>query len=80
MRCRRHRVICATAIGVLAACIFLGGCKYSAGLLTRQDPAYAPKRADPLFVTVGFHSSIQDRQMLPLVKQEFQETVCQGLV
>jgi len=72
MRCRRHRVICATAAAVFAACIVLSGCRYSAGLLTRQDPAYAPTKADPLFVTVGVHSSIQDRQMLPLVKEEFQ--------
>jgi hypothetical protein len=62
----------ATAAAAYAAIIFLGGCGFSASLLTRQDPAYAPTKADPLFVTVGVHSTIQDRQVLPLVKQEFQ--------
>jgi hypothetical protein len=62
----------ATATAVFAASIFLGGCKTDASLLTRQDPAYAPTKADPVFVTVGAHSTIQDRQMLPLIKQEFQ--------
>jgi len=70
MRC--NRVIRSLAIGIFAACICLSGCRYSAGLLARQDPAYTPTKADPLFVTVGVHSSIQDRQMLPLVRQEFQ--------
>ena len=62
----------ATATAVLAASILLGGCKTDASLLTRQDPAYAPTKADAVFVTVGVHSTIQDRQMLPLIKQEFQ--------
>jgi hypothetical protein len=60
------------ATAVCAASILLGGCKTDASLLTRQDPAYAPTKADPVFVTVGVHSTIQDRQMLPLIKQEFQ--------
>jgi hypothetical protein len=60
------------AIAVCAASVFLGGCKTDASLLTRQDPAYAPTKVDPVFVTVGVHSSIQDRQMLALIKQEFQ--------
>jgi hypothetical protein len=60
------------AVAVCAASILLGGCKTDASLLTRQDPAYAPTKADPVFVTVGPHSTIQDRQMLPLIKQEFQ--------
>jgi hypothetical protein len=62
----------ATIAAIIAGSIFLGGCKTDASLLTRQDPAYAPTKADPVFVTVGVHSSIQDRQMLPLIKQEFQ--------
>jgi hypothetical protein len=62
----------ATATVVCAASILLGGCKTDASLLTRQDPAYAPTKADPVFVTVGVHSTIQDRQMLALIKQEFQ--------
>jgi hypothetical protein len=62
----------AVAAGVFVAIICLGGCGFSAALLARQDPAYAPMKSDPLFVTVGVHSSIQDRQMLPLIKQEFQ--------
>ena len=63
---------CLFAAAVFAASISLGGCKTDASLLTRQDPAYAPTKADPVFVTVGVHSSIQDRQMLALIKQEFQ--------
>lgn len=62
----------ATATAVCAASIFLSGCKTDASLLTRQDPAYMPTKADPVFVTVGVHSTIQDRQMLALIKQEFQ--------
>jgi hypothetical protein len=62
----------ATATAVYVASIFLGGCAFSAGLLTRQDPAYAPTKSDSVFVTVGVHSTIQDRQMLPLIKREFQ--------
>ena len=68
----RYRVNYATATAVYVASIFLGGCAYSAGLLTRQDPAYAPTKSDSVFVTVGVHSTIQDRQMLPLIKREFQ--------
>jgi hypothetical protein len=60
------------ATAVYVASIFLGGCKSEASLLTRQDPAYAPTKSDPVFVTVGVHSTIQDRQMLPLIKREFQ--------
>jgi hypothetical protein len=60
------------AVAVCAASILLGGCKTDTSLLTRQDPAYAPTKADPVFVTVGVHSTIQDRQMLPLIKQGFQ--------
>src|ERR1700675_1578344 len=62
----------ATATAVCIASIFLGGCKSEASLLTLQDPAYAPTKADPVFVTVGVHSTIQDRQMLPLITHEFQ--------
>src|ERR1700675_3566723 len=62
----------ATATAVCIASIFLGGCKSEASLLTRQDPAYAPTKSDPVFVTVGVHSSIQDRLILPLIKREFQ--------
>jgi hypothetical protein len=62
----------ATTAAIIGASIFLGGCKTDASLLTREDPAYAPTKADPVFVTVGVHSTIQDRQMLPLIKQEFQ--------
>jgi hypothetical protein len=69
--CSRFHVNCATATAVFVASIFLGGCGFSANLLTRQDPAYAPTKADPVFVTVGVHSTIQDRQMLPLITQEF---------
>jgi hypothetical protein len=61
-----------TATAVCVASIFLAGCKTDASLLTRQDPAYAPTKADPVFVTVGVHSTIQERQMLALIKQEFQ--------
>lgn len=62
----------ATAVAVYVASIFLGGCGFNAALLTRQDPAYAPTKADSIFVTVGVHSTIQDRQMLPLIKRKFQ--------
>jgi hypothetical protein len=62
----------AITTAVCIASIFLSGCKTDASLLTRQDPAYTPTKADPVFVTVGVHSTIQDRQMLPLIKQEFQ--------
>jgi hypothetical protein len=67
-----HRLNSITATAVFAAGILLAGCKTDASLLARQDPAYAPTKADPVFVTVGAHSTIQDRQMLPLIKQEFQ--------
>ena len=70
MGLHRLNYLCATA--VCSASILLTGCKTDASLLTRQDPAYAPTKADPVFVTVGVHSTIQDRQMLPLIKQEFQ--------
>jgi hypothetical protein len=63
---------CATAIAVCIASIILSGCGFPANLLTRQDPAYAPTKADPVFITVGVHSAIQDRQMLPLITHEFQ--------
>jgi hypothetical protein len=72
MVCSRYRVQYATATAVCIASIFLGGRKSDASLLTRPDPAYAPTKADPVFVTVGVHSTIQDRQMLPLIKREFQ--------
>jgi hypothetical protein len=62
----------ATATAAYAASIFLGGCEFNANLVTRADPAYAPTKADSVSVTVGVHSTIQDRQMLPLVKREFQ--------
>jgi hypothetical protein len=67
-----YRVNRATATVVCVAVIFLGGCRSNASLVTRLDPAYAPTKADPVFVTVGVHSTIQDRQMLSLIKQEFQ--------
>lgn len=67
-----HRVNYTTVTAVCIASIFLSGCKTDASLLTRQDPAYTPTKADPVFVTVGVHSTIQDRQMLVLIKQEFQ--------
>lgn len=67
-----HRLNYMTAAAVFAASICSAGCKTDASLLTRQDPAYAPTKADPVFVTVGVHSTIQDRQMLPQIKQEFQ--------
>jgi hypothetical protein len=60
------------AVAICAASIFLAGRKTDASLLTRQDPVYAPTKADPVFVTVGVHSKILDRQMLPLIKQGFQ--------
>jgi hypothetical protein len=72
MACRRFRVHSATATIAYVAIILLCGCKSNASLLTRLDPAYAPTRADPVFVTVGVHSTIQDRQMLPLIKRELQ--------
>ena len=82
MACSRYRVKYATATAVCVASIILGGCAgnhrggfshgFPANLLTRQDPAYAPTKADPVFITVGAHSTIQDRQMLPLIKHEFQ--------
>jgi hypothetical protein len=68
----RYRVKYATATAVCVASIILGGCGFPAKLLTRQDPAYAPTKADPVFITVGAHSTIQDRQMLPLITHEFQ--------
>ncbi len=68
----RYRLNCAIATAVYVASIFLGGCGFPASLLTRQDPAYAPTKADSVFITVGAHSTIQDRQMLPLIKHEFQ--------
>jgi hypothetical protein len=66
-----YRAKCAAATAVYVASIFLGGC-FSVSVIARQDPTYAPTKADPVFVTVGVHSSIQDRQMLPLVMREFQ--------
>jgi len=72
MGCTKHRGTHATALAVYVATFFLGGCGASAALIARQDPAYVPTKADPVFVTVGVHSSIQDRQMLPLIKREFQ--------
>jgi hypothetical protein len=68
----RDRLNCAIAIALYVASIFLGGCGPQANLLTRQDPAYAPTKADAVFVTAGVHSTIQDRQMLPLIKHEFE--------
>jgi hypothetical protein len=68
----RYCVKYTTATAVCIASIILGGCKSDASLITLQDPAYAPTKADPVFVTVGVHSTIQDRQMLPLIKREFQ--------
>ena len=68
----RYRVKYATATAVCIAIIFLVGCKSNASLLTRLDPAYAPTKADAVFVTAGVHSTIQDRQMLPLIKHEFE--------
>lgn len=68
----RYRLNCAIATAVCVAGIFLGGCGFPASLITRQDPAYAPTKVDPVFITVGTHSTIQDRQMLPLIRHEFQ--------
>jgi hypothetical protein len=62
----------AAAIAICVASILLSACKTDASLLARQDPTYAPTKTDPVFVTVGVHSTIQDRQMLALIKQEFQ--------
>jgi len=68
----RYRVNYAPAIAAYVAGIFLGGCAFNAKLVTREDPAYAPTKADSVFVTVGVHSTIQDRQMLPLIRREVQ--------
>lgn len=62
----------ASAIAICIATILVSACKTDSSLLARQDPAYAPTKTDPVFVTVGVHSTIQDRQMLALIKQGFQ--------
>ena len=61
------RLVTAIAIGAL-----LSACGFSVSVRTRVDPAYAPVKNDPVFLTTGVHSTIQDRQMLPLIKKEME--------
>jgi hypothetical protein len=64
---RKLEVVPALLLGTI-----LSACSFNAKLITREDPAYVPLKADPVFATAGVHSTIQDRQMLPLVKQELE--------
>jgi len=57
---------------VTIAALLVSACGFKANILTREDPAYSPSKSDPVFVTAGVHSTIQDRQMLPLIKHEFE--------
>jgi len=50
--------------------VLLSACSLRAAFMGQLDPAYAPKKADPIALVLSDNSSIQDRQVFPLVKEE----------
>ena len=48
----------------------LAGCAYQASVLTRVDPAYMPIPTEPAALVVAQNSSIQERQLLPLLREQ----------
>lgn len=56
------------AIGVLA--IFLAGCGTRVSLRSELDPNYAPQLSDPVAIVLPDNSSITERQVLPVLKQQ----------
>lgn len=53
----------------VAACL-LSGCAYEADIVAREDPAYAPTPGAPTAVVVADNSTIQDRQLLPVLRDQ----------
>jgi hypothetical protein len=55
---------------LLLSAVLLSACSLRAAFMGQLDPAYAPKKADPIALVLSDNSSIQDRQVFPLVKEE----------
>lgn len=56
------------AIGIFI--VLLAGCGTRVSLRTQIDPSYAPKRSDPVAIVLPDNSSITERQVLPVLKQQ----------
>lgn len=54
----------------LLATLFLAGCGLRVALRGELDPAYAPKKTDPLALVLPDNSSIEDRQAFAAMKKE----------
>lgn len=59
-----------TLITMLASACLLMACGERIAIRGELDPDYAPKISDPIAVVLPDNSSIQDRQLAPLVKEE----------
>jgi hypothetical protein len=55
---------------LLVCALLLTACGLRAAFMGQLDPAYAPKKADPIALVLSDNPSIQDRQVFPLVKEE----------
>jgi len=50
--------------------VLLSACSLRAAFVGQLDPAYAPKKADPIALVLSDHPSIADRQVFPVVREE----------
>jgi len=50
--------------------LLLSACALRASFVSQLDPSYAPKKSDPIALLLPDNSSIQDRQVYPVVKEE----------
>jgi len=64
MRTSLAKILAIIAFGVITT-----ACGPTAYLITEQDPSQIPQKQDPVFVTVGEHSSIPERQLLSVLKR-----------
>lgn len=59
---------------MLMSVLLLSGCGLRVALRGQLDPAYAPKKSEPLAVVLPDNSSIEDRQAFSAIKMELEKT------
>lgn len=64
----------ARVVIVLSIVLLLSGCGLRVALRGELDPAYAPKRTEPVALILPDNSSIEDRQVFPVLKRELLES------
>jgi len=56
------------ALGIIT--ILVAGCGTRVSLRSQLDPSYSPKISDPVAIVLPDNSSITERQVLPILKQQ----------